>query len=78
MPVFEHFIVDKTTKQVEEAHSCNSREYWMKGGDYEGTIDMEIEVFASYNHEEHANKLYESLKAAGLENKYFSVKISVK
>ena len=78
MPTFNNFIVDKITKQVEEAHGCNSREYWIKGGDYEGTIDVEIKVFASYNHEEHANELYESLKAAGLENKYFSVEISVK
>lgn len=40
---------------------------------------MEIDVFSSGgNSKKHAKEIYDALKAAGLENKYFSISVSVK
>jgi hypothetical protein len=70
----EYFVVDSDTKRIKPSTS-NSREYWQ--GDKKGTIDMEIEVFG-YNHREEAKLIYDALKAAGLENKYFRVTVEPK
>jgi hypothetical protein len=53
----------------------NSRDYWQ--GEKKGTIDMEIEVFG-YNHKEEARLIYDALKAAGLENRYFKITVDPK
>jgi hypothetical protein len=71
----EHFIVSSKTKKISRSKD-NSRYYWEGKG--KGTIDMEIEVFGYYNQEEHAKKIYEALKNAGLENSYFKIKVEVK
>lgn len=71
----DHFVVNSKTKKILRANG-NSRDYWE--GSKQGTIDMEIEVFATGDHQAEAKKLYAALKAAGLENSYFSIKIEVK
>lgn len=70
----EHFVVNSNTKRIVPA-TTNSRDYWQ--GDKKGTIDMEIEVFG-YNHKEEAKLIYDALKAAGLENRYFKVTVDPK
>ena len=72
-----NFVIDKQTKNLESGGNHNSREYWMRGGDAEGTIDTEIEVFG-YNHEEEAKLLYDALAAAGLQDRYYKISIEVK
>ena len=47
----DHFVINSKTKKLLRATS-NSREYWE--GDKKGTIDLEISVFASSNHQEKA------------------------
>lgn len=74
MPHTEHFVVKSDSKKV-IATEEPSYEYWR--GKLKGTIDMEIEVFG-YNHKEEAQKIYDALKAAGLENKYVSIKVETK
>jgi len=71
----DHFVVNSKTKRIMPARD-NSHSYWQ--GDKKGTIDMEIEVFGSYNMKKDAKELYNALVAAGLENKYFKIKIDTK
>jgi hypothetical protein len=70
----EHFVVNSKTKKIMRA-TDNSRSYWT--GDKQGTVDMEIEVFG-YNQAKEAKLLYDALVKSGLQNRYFSVKVSVK
>jgi hypothetical protein len=70
----EHFVVNSDTKRIVPS-TGNSSEYWR--GNKKGTIDMEIEVFG-YNHREEAKLIYDALKAAGLENRYFRVTVEPK
>ena len=72
-----HFVISKKTKKMLPHGPFNSREYWIKGGKAEGKIDTEIEVFG-YNHKQEAELLYNALKNAGLEDRYYSIKIEVK
>lgn len=74
----DHFVINKKTKKIEKHGLFNSREYWVKGGKAEGEIDMVIEIFANYNHKKEAEKIYKALVDAGLENKYYSIKVEVK
>lgn len=75
MATTENFIVSKTDKKIRRMHG-NSYDYWR--GEKRGTIDTEIEVFSNGNQQEVAKELYRALKVAGLENKYFSIKVQVK
>jgi hypothetical protein len=68
----DSFIVNSKTKKIMPMHG-NSYDYFR--GDKKGTADMIIEVFAGWHHEQYAKEIYDALKAAGLENKYFSIKI---
>lgn len=74
MPITESFIVDKKTKKIQDSFEP-SREYWT--GSKAGTIDLEIEVFASSHHKKVAKALYTALKTSGFLKKYplFSVRI---
>jgi len=71
----DHYVVNSKNKKLYPSRD-NSRAYWQ--GDKKGTIDMEIEVFSSGNGKKYAQEIYDALKAAGLENKYFSISVKVK
>jgi len=68
----DSFVVNAKTKRIMPMRG-NSYDYFR--GDKKGTVDMIIEVFAHINHDQHAKEIYDALKSAGLENKYFSIKI---
>ena len=72
----EHFIVKSKDKKV--SRSQENLKYDFEKGEGKGTIDMEIEVFGYYNQEEEAKKIYKALQDAGLENSYYSIRISTK
>jgi len=77
MPTTRTFVVDKVTSRLSPIQG-NPREYWVPGMKFEGTVKLLIEVFASDSHELHAEELRRALARAGLENKYFHIKIEVK
>ena len=70
----DHFVVTKKTKRILRMNG-NSYDYWQ--GEKAGSIDMKIEVFG-YNHREEAKLIYNALKNAGLEDRYFSIKVETK
>jgi hypothetical protein len=39
---------------------------------------MQIDVFSSGDSKKHAKEIYDALKSAGLENKYYSITVQVK
>jgi hypothetical protein len=71
----ESFVINSKTKRLLPKRD-NSYSYWR--GNKKGTIDTEIEIFSFSNHRKYAKELYDALKAAGLENKYSSIKVQVK
>jgi hypothetical protein len=74
--VTDHYVINSKDKKIYSSKG-NSRSYWQ--GDKKGTIDMEIDVFSSGgNSKKHAKEIYNALKAAGLENKYFFISVNVK
>ena len=75
MPTHESFVVSSSDKSLRKKNG-NSYDYWR--GEKKGTIDMEIEVFAVSNHREEAKKIHNVLKASGLENDYFKIRVDKK
>lgn len=71
----DHFVVDSRSGRIKPSQG-NSRDYWQ--GSKRGEIDMEIEVFGFGNMKQDAQELYDALVAAGLEHKYFKIKIETK
>ena len=71
----EHYVVNSKDKKLYSSKG-NSRDYWQ--GDKKGTIDMQIDVFSSGDSKKHAKEIYDALKSAGLENKYYSISVTVK
>lgn len=74
--VTDHYVINSKDKKIYPSRG-NSRSYWE--GDKKGTIDMQIDVFSnSSDSKKHAKEIYDALKSAGLENKYFSISVKVK
>ena len=71
----DSFVVNSKDKKLYPMRG-NSHDYWQ--GDKAGTIDMEISVFGNENNKQNALEIYKALVAAGLQDKYFSVKVEVK
>ena len=77
MPHTETFFIHSETKAIMPIAS-NPREYFRKGGKYEGMSDMIIEVFALANHVKHAEYLHHVLRMGNLQERYFHIRIEVK
>ena len=71
----DSFIVSTKDKRI-RPQVGPSREYF--AGKKIGQADMIINVFSGQNHKEEAQRIYNALKDAGLENRYYSIKIEVK
>jgi len=73
----QSFVVDKETKKIEPMDG-NTIEYWSGSGDKKGTIDMEIKVHTNLNHKKDAERVYEALCRAGLQDRYYFINVGVK
>ncbi len=70
------FVVNNATKEFEHI-KANPREYWNKGGEFEGEAETIIEVFGD-NQEKEAKILYDALKKAGLSDRYSEISVKLK
>ena len=71
----ETFIVQSKDKEIIHNTKYSTRE--VNELIKLGHVDMSIEVFG-YNHEVAAKEIYEAISNAGLQNKYFSIKVETK
>lgn len=65
MPHTQTFYIDSITEEPKEVED-NPREYTHMDGKYTAQSKMVIEVYAYAGHREHARKLYQALKTAGI------------
>jgi hypothetical protein len=76
MPTTDTFYVRTKDNKVKKP-KAPSREYFVAGAKYEGQAKYFIEVFG-YNHEKVANEVRDMVDLSGMQDKLFTIRVSMR